>query len=172
MTDPNRLARQLAHDATTVAGDVRRTLDHLRLITPDGYPTRGEGGGSRGGVSRPVENMALNRTTGTGPGYRPADVAAEITRQLTIATMAVATIRDLCAPWNRNEGTEPPAPRCSGSHLDGALVPRSDGGWHDPNCEKPAELYRREDGGYSLRRDGLCEACYGRRRRFLERVAA
>jgi hypothetical protein len=56
----------------------------------------------------------------------------------------------------RNTTTPPPPPpaTCDGRGLQGYELARSDGGWSDPTCERPAD------------KAGLCSACYQRCRRF------
>ena len=59
-----------------MAAQTLYALAHARTIVADGYPTLGGSGGGHGGknsISDPTANAALNRTTGTGAGYRVAD---------------------------------------------------------------------------------------------------
>ena len=75
----NRTNAQLSALATIVSELRKRTpqaLAHAHNIVADGYPTLGGSGGGHGGkntISDPTANAALNRTTGTGSGYRVAD---------------------------------------------------------------------------------------------------
>lgn len=160
-TDPTlRLARRIAADAMPLPGLVDRWLTAVRLATPDGWPAGGASGPRPvNHISDPTGDMATSRTTGTGPGYRPADEHDLVVTQLRIIDAALAIITDTCARRHVHHGD---TPTCSGGHLPGANIPRSEGGWHDATCDRPAELARREAGDYALRRNGLCSTCYRR----------
>jgi hypothetical protein len=167
-TDPTlRLARRIAADAITIPRAVETWLTALRLATADGWPNGGTSGPRPvNHVSDPVGEMATANTTGTGPGYRPVDEHELVVTQLRIIDAALAIITDTCSRRHIHHGD---TPTCSGGHLPGANIPRSEGGWHDATCDKPASLYRRESGDYAPRRDGLCDTCARRRDRWVTR---
>lgn len=147
----HRLNAQL-HALDTIIGELRKrtpaALSYARTVAADGYPTLGGRGGASGKntISDPTARAALNRTTGTGPGYNIADQIQHLEQALRIAGGALGeaiTIVDRLLP--------PPTatPRCSGgAGLDGHLD------WGDPTCT------RVPDGRPS--RHGMCDACYQR----------
>ena len=167
------MSRTIGHRAVTAAADAV-TID-MRLPTwletehqrtRDGYPTSSGGRTSTGGDhSDPTLNAAIANTTGTGPGYRPVDRINLVTEMHTAITRAWAELADQQRALldllriERPRTETHPTPRCDGNHLPGAHVPISAGGWHDPTCSNDAELYTRQDGTVTLRRNGLCGAC-------------
>lgn len=127
---------------------------HAATIAADGWPLRGDTAGVRAtGHTSSVEAAVIARTTGTGSGYRTADLVAEfavLELQLEATADRMAVICDQLA------GPPPPAARCSGgAGLDGALE------WGRPDCDNFA------DGRPSYL--GLCIACYNVRRRWFGR---
>ena len=170
-TDPTiRLARKIAADATALPRVVESWLTSIRLVTADGYGSgRPADPGPRAvnTISDPTGEQAARNTTGTGSGYGPSDEHGLVLDQLRIAAAAL----ELAGRYaSRRDVFHGDTPVCSGGHLAGAHIPQSAGGWCDPTCATPAELHRGEDGGYSLRREGLCEACGRRYRRWKERT--
>ena len=151
----NRTNAQLSALATIVAELRKRTpqaLAHAHSIVADGYPTLGGSGGHGGknSISDPTANAALNRTTGTGSGYRVGDQVQLLEHSLRIAAAALG---DCLTIVNRLQPTPGATPRCSGgAGLDGHLD------WGDPACT------RVPDGRPS--RSGLCDACYQRQYRW------
>lgn len=78
------------------------------------------------------------------------------------AATALAEYGDLVGRPNAT-GTD----RCNGgSGMAGAID------WGRPDCEELAASYQRVDGGWQPRYDGLCIACYHRRRRWRQSRAA
>jgi len=151
----NRTNAQLSALATIVAELRKRTpqaLAHALNIVADGYPTLGGSGGHGGKntISDPTANAALNRTTGTGSGYRVADQVQLLEHSLRIAAAALG---DCLTIVDRLQPRPGDTPRCSGgAGLDGHLK------WGDPTCT------RVPDGRPS--RHGMCDACHNRRERW------
>ena len=151
----NRTNAQLSALATIVAELRKRTpqaLAHAHSIVADGYPTLGGSGGHGGknSISDPTANAALNRTTGSGSGYRVADQVQLLEHSLRIAAAALG---DALTIVDRLQPRPGDTPRCSGgAGLDGHLE------WGDPTCT------RVPDGRPS--RSGLCDACYQRQYRW------
>jgi hypothetical protein len=151
----NRTNAQLSALATIVAELRKRTpqaLAHAHSIVADGYPTLGGSGGHGGknNISDPTANAALNRTTGTGAGYRVADQVQLLEHSLRIAAAALG---DCLTIVDRLQPRPGDTPRCSGgAGLDGHLE------WGDPTCT------RVPDGRPS--RHGMCDACHNRRDRW------
>ena len=151
----NRTNAQLSALATIVNELRKRTpqaLAHAHSIVADGYPTLGGSGGHGGKntISDPTANAALNRTTGTGAGYRVADQVQLLEQCLRIAASALG---DALAVVDRLHPAPGATPRCSGgAGLDGHLE------WGDPTCT------RVPDGRPS--RHGMCDACHNRRDRW------
>ena len=152
----NRTNAQLSALATIVSELRKRTpqaLAHAHNIVADGYPTLGGSGGGHGGkntISDPTANAALNRTTGTGSGYRVADQVQLLEHSLRIAAAALG---DALTIVDRLQPRPGDTPRCSGgAGLDGHLE------WGDPTCT------RVPDGRPS--RHGMCDACHNRRDRW------
>jgi hypothetical protein len=151
----NRTNAQLSALATIVAELRKRTpqaLAHAHSIVADGYPTLGGSGGHGGknSISDPTANAALNRTTGTGSGYRVADQVQLLEHSLRIAAAALG---DCLTIVDRLQPRPGDTPRCSGgAGLDGHLE------WGDPTCT------RVPDGRPS--RHGMCDACHNRRDRW------
>ena len=151
----NRTNAQLAALNTIVAELRKRTpaaLAHALAIAADGYPTLGGSGGHGGKntISDPTANAALNRTTGTGTGYRIGDQVQLLEQCLR---NAAAALGDALTIVDRLQPAPGATPRCSGgAGLDGHLD------WGDPRCT------RVPDGRPS--RSGLCDACYQRQYRW------
>ena len=151
----NRTNAQLSALATIVTELRKRTpqaLAHAHSIVADGYPTLGGSGGHGGKntISDPTANAALNRTTGTGAGYRVADQVQLLEQCLRIAAAALG---DCLTIVDRLQPAPGATPRCSGgAGLDGHLE------WGDPTCT------RVPDGRPS--RHGMCDACHNRRDRW------
>ena len=151
----NRTNAQLSALATIVTELRKRTpqaLAHAHSIVADGYPTLGGSGGHGGknAISDPTANAALNRTTGTGAGYRVADQVQLLEQCLRIAAAALG---DCLTIVDRLQPRPGDTPRCSGgAGLDGHLE------WGDPTCT------RVPDGRPS--RHGMCDACHNRRDRW------
>lgn len=169
--DPHALARRITHDAANLPTALRAWQTNLTATTRDGWPANSNPDPiGRGGISDRTGEHATTNTTGTGHGYGPTDEWTLVCTQLAIAAAALEIVLDkLKARWT-NTATE--TQRCSGGHLPGAHQTLAEGGWHDPACERPASLYRRDDGGYSLRREGLCDTCAMRRYRAEQRGVA
>lgn len=151
----NRTNAQLSALATIVAELRKRTpqaLAHAHSIVADGYPTLGGSGGYGGKntISDPTANAALNRTTGTGAGYRVADQVQLLEQCLRIAASALG---DAISVVDRLQPAPGATPRCSGgAGLDGHL------NWGDPACTNVP------DGRPSYH--GMCNACHQRRYRW------
>ena len=151
----NRTNAQLSALATIVTELRKRTpqaLAHAHSIVADGYPTLGGSGGHGGKntISDPTANAALNRTTGTGTGYRVADQVQLLEHSLRIAAAALGECLTIV---DRLQPAPGATPRCSGgAGLDGHLE------WGDPTCT------RVPDGRPS--RHGMCDACHNRRDRW------
>jgi hypothetical protein len=154
----NHTNAQLSALATIVAELRKRTpqaLAHAHNIVADGYPTLGGSGGHGGknSISDPTANAALNRTTGTGSGYRVADQVQLLEHSLRIAAAALG---DCLTIVDRLQPRPGDTPRCSGgAGLDGAHGPN---GWGDERCENIP------DGRASYL--GMCNACAQRRYRW------
>lgn len=151
----NRTNAQLSALATIVTELRKRTpqaLAHAHSIVADGYPTLGGSGGHGGKntISDPTANAALNRTTGTGTGYRVADQVQLLEQCLRIAAAALG---DCLTIVDRLQPAPGDTPRCSGgAGLDGHLE------WGDPTCNNVP------DGRASY--FGMCNACAQRRYRW------
>lgn len=167
--DPTaRLARTIAADVVALPTAIDAWLAALRTATADGF---GVGSGSAGPrpvnhISDPTGEQATHNTTGTGAGYGPADEYQLVLDNLRVAAAALEIVARRTARRHVHHGD---TPTCSGGHLQGAHIPRSAGGWHDATCCEPAELVRREDGGYALRYEGLCGRCARRCQRWKQR---
>ena len=148
----NALLSALATIVTELRKRTPQALAHAHSIVADGYPTLGGSGGHGGKntISDPTANAALNRTTGTGAGYRVADQVQLLEQCLRIAAAALG---DCLTIVDRLQPAPGATPRCSGgAGLDGHLE------WGDPTCT------RVPDGRPS--RHGMCDACHNRRDRW------
>lgn len=155
--DARTLARRIAHKAATLPLDVSRWHDVIADQILDGYPMRtGDDVGRASGVSDPTSRAAIANTTGTGRGYRPADELDVVLQELRIIDAALTLVDKFVRKRIVYTGT---TPRCFGGHLDGAAIPRAEGGWYDEACENVADMYTHADGSQSIRRNGLCVAC-------------
>lgn len=165
-TDPAKLARRIAADAAVLPRMIEAWLADVRLAMADGFGVgRSTDHGPRpvNAISDPTGEQAAHNTTGTGAGYGPSDEHALVLETLTVIVGSFDVLKRFTARRDIHHGV---TQACSGGHLPGAAIPRSNGGWHDATCTNPAELYRREDGGYALRREGLCTACARRYHRW------
>lgn len=170
-TDPTvRLARKIAADSVALPRAVEAWLTDVRLNTADGYGSgRSTDHGPRalGTISDPTGDQAARNTTGTGRGYGPTDEHQLVHDTLVQIAASFEVLERFIAKRDVHHGV---TQTCSGGHLPGAQIPQSAGGWHDATCSKPAELHRTDDGGYSLRYQGLCLACHRRFYRWKERT--
>lgn len=170
-TDPTiRLARRIATNAITLPRSVEAWLADVRLAAADGYGSgRSTDHGPRAvnAVSDPTGDQAARNTTGTGRGYGPTDEHQLVHDTLVQIAAGFEVLERFIAKRDVHHGV---TQTCSGGHLPGAQIPQSAGGWHDATCNAPAELHRTDDGGYTLRREGLCETCSRRYRRWKERT--
>lgn len=115
---------------------------------------------------------------GDADGIKPVGRISDPTAAAALANMAFATrhldavAEDLeaflgaayrlvehCDRWVVSAANAEEHPRCTG----GGGVEE----WSDPTCHNKQMSTRRADGSHSYNRDGLCWACYQRRRRYL-----
>ena len=166
MTITAKLARRQTAAAKTmldrIATELPMAVDIIsrRIDTGGGDVDRGpvaEDAGirSKGGHSDPTADTALARTTAQ---ERYLDDIAD-----QLATLAL-TLRLLLEPCSREVVSAANAeehPRCTG----GNGVEE----WTRPDCTEYASYQIRNDGSYSYRTDGLCDACRMRRSRWMTR---
>ena len=160
MTDANTLANRVAHRARTIPTTVLHLDAGLRLNAATGWPTGGQGRNS--GHGDPVTGAVIARTTGTGPGYRPADIHAAMMSALAIADgqfdlierfardygeMIRAATSDLCSGAIR--------PECSN-------VASDDGLCLECRAEACTRCHRRPKSGRRspITGQGCCDACH------------
>ena len=99
MTDANTLANRIATRSRTLPTTVLHLDTGLRLTAATGWPTGGQG--RSGGHSDAVVGAVIARTTGTGPGYRPADIHAELIRALGTIDGAIDIIEQFARDWGQ-----------------------------------------------------------------------
>ena len=109
-----------------------------------------------GRVSDPTSAAALAHMAFAG---RHLDALADDLQTFVTAALRLA---EHCDRWVVSAANAEEHPRCTGG-----------GGvddWCDPTCVNPVMSNRRDDGSHSYNRDGLCVACYQRRRRWLKQM--
>lgn len=145
MNDLNALARRIAHDAANLPLDVRRTLDWLAVMIRDGYPSGGSGARASG-HGDPVPAAALANTTGTGPGYRPADKLDLLTYHLHVIEGSLVVILDDIARGAQLHHATHTKDRCAG------LI--------DPTCTRLRADGDGDTADDRTRFNGLCADCW------------
>jgi len=156
VTRRTRLAVQLDACTRLLARACSEVVDAetvlaARLADLDGYPS---GGGVRGSSpSTTVEGAMMRREHLHDAHEMMARHVAFVDEHLGQLLAEAGAI--LGRP------TSSTTDRCSGgAGLPGALE------WGRPDCEENAAVYVRADGGWSVREDGLCDACRMRRYRW------
>lgn len=143
-------ARHAVPDALAVLEGRRAHLD--------GYS--GSKGDGRGGA----ELTSVERTADARLAL--ADSEWWMARRIALAAESVSVVLAECGDLMGRPGAVG-ADRChGGSSMPGAIE------WGRPDCHELAATYPRVDGGHSIRYEGLCVACYNRRRRWLRRRTA
>lgn len=149
------------------AARLPRALEQMAWSTPDGYPTSvigadGRGGGGRSGSLDSLGNVVAAREAGAAAYAQMSTIIA--TAALCVAAgdrqgvrRAVSDALTVTDAWHAPLRPEAKAAlMCIRKHeADVGTEP-----WVDPLCERVADVGRA----------GLCEACYRRRLRGIERV--
>lgn len=161
---PNGTEARLVAD---LAARLPRTIEQMAWSTPDGYPTSvigadGRGGGGGGGSLDTLGNLVAARAAGADAYALMCELVARAAA-CVVDTDRHGVRRAISDALTVTDVWHAPLTPKQKENLMCATKHAEDVGtepWVDPTCERVADVGR----------NGLCEACYRRRLRGLEKL--